>query len=346
LNANLLFAKKKYKNPNGWHFYCFTFLQFANISAGTNMKLNSVTLQQCPPTHGDHWKPRINSDKLDLLTRARRVLESAAAASLVLVPLALQPAAAATLDTGDLIVDQSGPYFYNSSGYFAYWNSQPDGGGQSTVNVDGSTKLFGSASASPGQFLAHNTSSYSDRGVALVWSGTLARPAALGDRLAINVDFNITIPDTGGEWSFGAQLANYNIGDSNSLSTWGGGITSSWQSEAGTYRVHGLVLTDPLDEYQMQSDTGTFFWKVYVTGTAGTPYSEGGWSDTYERYMTPYRGISITVPEYSIDVSHVDANYVPSGNLGLTVTAVPEPSEWLLMLLGIGLLGARTRRRN
>lgn len=138
----------------------------------------------------------------DLMSRARRALESTAAAALALAPLAMQPAQAVTLDTGDLVVDKSGAYFYNASGYFSDWNGRPDSDLAAVRNPDGSIKFYGSASATPAQFLAHNCTTdpyagcnwYQNRGIVMVWSGMLARPAAPGDRLAISVDFTVSIP--------------------------------------------------------------------------------------------------------------------------------------------------------
>lgn len=288
-----------------------------------------------------------------LIARARRVLESAAATSLALAPLAAQPAHAVVFDTGALQVTDSGAYFYNASGYFAYWNGQPDGQARAMANADGSTKLFGTASASPQQFLDHQCggpygcSGYQERGVALVWSGVLTRPAAVGDRLAITVDFSVTLPDTGGNWTFGARLTDspQDHDHDNSLSYYStGSAAGDWTYEAGTTHVHGLVLTDPLADWQVH-DGAPIYWKVFVTGTAGAPYAEGGWSDTYGTYLTPYRAVSITVPEHSIDVAHVDANFVPGGPIGLSVSAVPEPATWGMLALGLGLVALRARRR-
>jgi hypothetical protein len=42
----------------------------------------------------------------------------------------------------------------------------------------------------------------------------------------------------------------------------------------------------------------------------------------------------------------VDANYVFSGDTGLTVTAVvPEPGTWGMLALGLGVVALRARRR-
>jgi hypothetical protein len=288
----------------------------------------------------------------DLMARARRALESTAAVTLALAPLAMQPAQAVVLPAGDLVVQSSGVYFYNASGYFADWRGQPDGAALSTTNLDGSTKLSGTASATPAQFMAHKChstpepgcDSYDDRGIAMVWSGTLNRPAALGDRLAISVDFSVQLPDTGGRWLIGARLAGYDLGSSNSLPTWGTSSADGSLGAAGSYRVHGALLTDELQDWQFEPGAPVY-WQVFVAGVANAPWDEGAWSDVYGQYLTPYRGISLTVPDHSIDGTHVDASYLP-GPLGLSVSAVPEPGSWLLMALGVGMLAVRGRRRD
>lgn len=285
----------------------------------------------------------------DLLSRARRVLESTAAATLALAPLAVQPVHATMAIPGDLTVQASGAYFYNASGYFADWRGRPDGAAQAATNADGSTKLFGTTSATPTQFMGHKCystpypgcDSYDDRGIAMVWSGVLSRPASLGDRLAISVDFTVTVPDVGGGWVMGARLAGYDMGGSNSLPTYGTSSSSGGLGEAGSYRVHGALLTDELQAWQFQPGQPVY-WQVFVAGVANAPWDERAWSDVYGRYLTPFRGITLTVPEHSIDVAHVDASYT-AGTLGLSVSAVPEPGAWLLMALGLGLLAVRSR---
>jgi PEP-CTERM motif len=288
----------------------------------------------------------------DLLSRARRALESGAAAALALAPLAMQSAEAVVLDTGDLTVDRSGAYFYNASGYFADWRGTPDGGAQVIANPDGSTKLFGTATASPGQFLGHNCytdpytgcSWYQDRGISLAWSGTLARPAAVGDRLAITVDFTVSLPDVGGSWSFGAALSDNNLNNTNWFS-FGSGGQSGWESEGGTYHVHGVILSDPI-YYLPEDPAAPIYWGVMVSGTANAPWHETYYSDTYDQYVTPYRSVTLTVPDHSIDITHVDASYSYDGQLGLVSAPVPEPTTWLLMGLGLGFVALRYRARS
>lgn len=79
----------------------------------------------------------------------------------------MQPAEAVVLDTGSPTVDRNGAYFYNSSGYFADWRGTPSGAAQAAANPDGSTKLFGTATASPGQFLRRNC--YTDPYAGCCW---------------------------------------------------------------------------------------------------------------------------------------------------------------------------------
>lgn len=285
----------------------------------------------------------------DLLARARRALESTAVATLALAPLALQPAQATVFTPGDLTVQRSGAYFYNASGYFADWRGQPVGDAQSATNPDGSTKFFGNATASPELFMAHNCYTdpypncnyYQDRGIAMVWSGSLSATAQAGDRLAMSVDFTVTLPDVGGQWAIGARLGDYNFSNTNSLPSYGSSSDYGWQGEAGSYRVQGNLLSDALEDWQVVPGE-PIYWQVFVAGVADAPWSETYWSDLFG-YVTPYRSVTITVPEHSIDIAHVDASYTP-GSLGLSVTAVPEPGTWLLMALGLGLLGVRARR--
>ncbi len=284
----------------------------------------------------------------DLMARAQRALQSTAAAALALAPLAMQSAQAATLDTGALVVEQSGAYFYNSSGYFADWRGTPTNDLGAQANPDGSTKFFGTASATAGQFMAHNCLAeysycYGDRGVAMVWSGTFAAPVLEGDRLAIHVDFSINVPDVGGEWKIGARIGSDNFASSNSLSAYGEGSAYGSIYEAGTHRIHGLLATDQIQEGQYEPGT-TLYWQVFVTGLANAPWGERTWSETYQTYYYPYRAMSLTVPMDSIDVAHVDASFTPA-NLGLTVTAVPEPGTWLMMALGLAAVGGVARRR-
>ena len=291
------------------------------------------------------------TDSTDLMDRARRLLGSTATATLALAPLAMQPAQAFVLDIGDLSVNASGAYFYNASGYFSDWRGRPDGAGLSATNSDGSLKLYGDATASPGQFLGHHCHTdpypdcgyYQDRGITLVWSGQLNRPAVAGDRLAISVDFNVSIPDVGGQWVFGARLMDADPGNVSGLPTYGEASDTGWISAPGTYRVQGDLLTSALEEWQIQPDQPVY-WQVFVAGVANAPWDESAYSPLYNQYITPFRTVTLSVPQHSIDLAHVDAGFMPTGPLGLSVSAVPEPGTWLLMALGLGAVALRRAR--
>lgn len=271
---------------------------------------------------------------VSLMQRADRLLASGALAALAAVPLASQ---ADTLPSSDLEVTDSGVYFYNSSGYFAPWSGVPDGATVDAVNPDGSTKLYGSASADPSQFLGHNCSTewgctwYEDRGVTLVWRGTLRAPAGVGDRLSMAYDFTIDAPDTGVSWILRAQLGSWDFAQSNSLG--GNGAYLQGELAEGSHQLQGRLEGDELQSWEVSPDSPVVYWQVSLSAVAYAPWAETYWSDTYHGWVTPFRGLSITVPDQSLDVALVP--FTP---------AVPEPASALMALLGLGTLLARRRR--
>lgn len=275
-----------------------------------------------------------------LLQRADVLLAGAALATLALAPLDAAALAAAGAD--DLVVEGSGAYFYNASGYFADWRGRPDGGTVHEVNADGSVKLYGSASATPEQFLAHNCSPdwgcswYSDRGLSLVFWGTLRQPAQAGERLSLSYDFHIEVPDTGVEWVLRAQIGSWDFGQSNSLNGSGASLYGSF-SEAGSQHLQGSFSGEAVQDWQVGEGSEPLrYWQVSLSATAHAPWHERHWSDTHGQYLTPFRGLSITVPNQSLDVALLPAE----------VPAVPEPASYALWLAGLGLwLATRQRAR-
>lgn len=219
----------------------------------------------------------ITATEPSLLQRAERALGGAAAA-LFLLPLPVQ---ADALTTADLIVQGSGAYFYNASGYFADWRGQPDGAAVSELNPDGSAKFYGTASASPQQFLAHNCNQeygcswYQDRGIALAWWGTLKTPAQAGDQLELRYDLGITMPDLGGTWSLGAYVSAWD--PYNSVPD---RMIDELRLDAGTHQLSGTVFSRPVEDWQVGPGSGpVIYWQVVLAATADAPWSERSWSD-------------------------------------------------------------------
>ncbi|MCB1994846.1 MAG: PEP-CTERM sorting domain-containing protein [Burkholderiaceae bacterium] len=271
-----------------------------------------------------------------LRQRAERVLAASALGALAGTSIATQ---AAALTTTDFVVEGSGAYFYNSSGYFADWQGRPDGQPVNEVNPDGSAKLYGDVSASSSQLLSHNCNTeygcswYEDRGVTLVWWGTLRQPAQEGDRISMAYDFNITMPDTGGVWTLRASLGSWDFGQSNSLNSSGSYLEGGL--EEGSHHLQGVYETQALEPWDLSPDSPVMYWQVSLSAYAYAPWDETYWSDTYNDYVTPFRGLSISVPNQSLDITL----------LGNVTQPVPEPGTLALALTGLAGVLARRRQQ-
>jgi uncharacterized protein (TIGR03382 family) len=267
------------------------------------------------------------------MQRAEHLLAGTALAACAVVPLAAQ---AVTIAPTDFVVEGSGAYFYNASGYFATWDGQPSGGTVTAVNPDGSAKLYGTASATPDQFLAHNCepaqgcSGYQDRGIAMVYWGTLQTPAKLGDQVSMHYDLSIEMPDVGGTWTLSAALSTQSFGTSNSVGY--PLVTDNQGLEAGTHHLSGSLQTEAVQNWQLDPESPLLHWQVIVAAVADAPWSESYYSDYYGTTITPYRGLTISVPDQSIDITVVNST-----------APVPEPGTMVLALAGVGALLARRR---
>lgn len=270
-----------------------------------------------------------------LLQRAEQLLAGTALATLAAAPLASQ---AALLTTQDLVVDEAGAYFYNSSGYFATWGGTPEGGPVQTVNPDGSAKFYGSASATGTQFAAHNCvanddyrycNRVGDRGVALVWSGTLAQPAQVGDQLSISYDLSVALPDWAGSWAISASLQSWEFGNTVSYNRIAEGSLAQ-----GTHHLQGSGMTQALQEWEVNPDAPVMYWQIVATAQADL--GEWTYSDYYDSHYYTWGGVELVVPANSIDVTLVNALNPPA--------PIPEPGTLALALAGLGGLLARRRR--
>lgn len=268
-----------------------------------------------------------------LLNRANALIKanSPLLAALAITPMA-NVAQADPVSIADLQVNYSGAYFYNASGYFADYDTGPSiSNVQNETNPDGSPKLYGSVSTTQEELYAHNMHHDDngnpwyfsrDAGVALVWGGTVQRAPAAGDSLSIHYDFSVGFdaPADGVGYVLSAYLGNYAPYNA----------TGNSQIDAWTYingdRLVGTINTDPLQEYDISSDT--YHWQIVLAA-----YGSGfGWGQTDNGiYTNQFPGVSLLVPNHSIDVSYA--------------AAVPLPAGAVLFLSGLFPLLANSRRR-
>lgn len=266
-----------------------------------------------------------------LLERAERLLAGAALGAIGVLAVAPLPAAADAVTAQDLVVQGSGAYFYNSSGFFSDWGVQPAGSAQHRANADGSTKLYGNVSASAELFQARGCNEEwrscggADRGLALVWWGTLARPAAAGDKLEVHFDLG-GLSQYGGGWSVEASLTPW--APSNSVNSDVQGYFGAGEPGSAT----GDFVGDEVEEWMLEGDE-PLVWRIVAT-----LLSEGGdWvnSDLYGGYSM-FGAVSLTVPEHSIDIRYVPLNNDPG-------QSVPLPASLALTLTALALMPRRRR---
>jgi hypothetical protein len=269
-----------------------------------------------------------------LLNRARSLIQSNSplVAALAILPVSTM-AQADTVSLSDLQVNYSGAYFYNSSGYFAEYDSGPsDSQVFNETNPDGSPKLYGSLSVSAAELYAHNmhyddegNPAYfsRDAGAVMVWGGTVQRVPGVGDSLSIHYDFSVGFdaPATGVSYFLSAYLGSYE--PSNHVYN---SLLNNW-TEINGENLLGNVTTQPLQDYEIGSEN--YYWQI-VVGVYGSAYD---WGQTDNGiYTTHFPGVSLTVPNQSIDVSYV--------------AAVPLPGAAVLFLGGLLPLLSIAGRRN
>lgn len=269
----------------------------------------------------------------NLLNRANALIKanSPLLAALTLAPIA-NVSLADPVSIEDLQVNYSGAYFYNASGYFADYNAGPTNSNlQNEINPDGSAKLYGAVSTTQEELFAHNMHYDGngdpwyfsrDAGVALVWGGTVQRTPAAGDTLTIHYDFSLgfNAPADGASYMLSAYLGSY--APSNSV---GNSQLNDWTYLDGDQHV-GTITTDPLQDYDLGSET--YYWQIVLAA-----YGSGfDWGQTDNGInFNQFPGVSLVVPNHSIDVSYV--------------SAVPLPASTLFFMSGLFPLLAKTHRR-
>lgn len=129
------------------------------------------------------------------------------------------------------------------------------------------------------------------------------------------------------------------------------GINFSAGGQSSNVHVNGRTITSAAGN----NDDGSASNGALITvGGNDDPYSpqNPSYADDHERYnIAPYitpgdSTIRVTTNNPSRDDNIFLATMVVSGNGKATaVSAVPEPSSWVLMMVGLGAIGASLRRR-
>jgi hypothetical protein len=139
------------------------------------------------------------------------------------------------------------------------------------------------------------------------------------------------------------------------------GVTNSFDGVTGgpngsTYFVYAGAIGSDTDLSQTFSDVAgdTYTVSGWVYGFGGTPSDFGMQIDgNTEVYVNPYPASGWT--EYSFTFTGTGSDTLnilnrndPSYQLldNFSVTSVPEPASWAMMMFGVGLIGLGLRRRS
>ena len=128
------------------------------------------------------------------------------------------------------------------------------------------------------------------------------------------------------------------------------GTTTIGYTEAGLASptfTEWLTFTNALaGSYAITLDTSSFgidFTSAVLTGPGGPYDLTEGFDDGTTEFWS-LSGLFLEAGQYTLTI---DGNNNATGSLGgtITITAVPEPATWAMMLLGFGAAGYAMRRR-
>lgn len=119
-------------------------------------------------------------------------------------------------------------------------------------------------------------------------------------------------------------------------------------SGAGTYNVSDVVFTVGINANSAATSSGTFNLTGLFDGSTPFAFSVPYTIDISNSDTLTIGGNSLTAGGHNIFFNPLTLSSgvgSTTGTLTATVTAVPEPATWVLMLMGFGAAGYSMRRR-
>ena len=131
------------------------------------------------------------------------------------------------------------------------------------------------------------------------------------------------------------------------------GKTASFNLDlGGLYSVNGIIASvDNNDDYTFSFYNGNTLEETYTypAGAGNVQVSPGGDQNfnTHTAYGSPPSFTPVNATNVVVSALNGDAEYgIGEVEFSGTAAAVPEPSTWVMMLLGFGLVGCWLRKRS
>jgi hypothetical protein len=271
-----------------------------------------------------------------ILSRAKRL---GTTTLLALVPLAAQVEVAAS----PLTLDYSAAGQSTSSGWFV---GAPDESKADGIVMENGFKLWGGDTLNDAMFWTNDeyyglVPRYDFTGVSFIWGGKITGGSTANDKIAAPFDFSVSFTNAVEETSYSGVNVSLSLGYSydphqglqqyQSIKPYNIGGENSYgasYSTAGSYHETGNISVNLTDT------PNDLYWYALLTVDWSNEFNSGWyWNGNYHTLNSDT--LTITIPQNSIDVTHVPGN--APGN-------VPDTGS-TAALLGLALVALGGLRR-